>query len=49
MADTDNSIDVLLIDGGQVIGVNTPAIPLMQPPVRRVEQVGGLSAKRVDE
>lgn len=49
MADTDYGIDALLIDGGLVLGVSVPAIPLMQPPIRRAEQVSVPSAKRVDE
>jgi hypothetical protein len=49
MADTDYGIDVLLIDGGLVIGISVPAIPPMQPPVRRSEQVAIPSAARVDE
>lgn len=49
MANTDNSIDVLLIDGGLVVGVNAPAVPPMRPPVRRTEQASVPVAKRVDE
>lgn len=49
MSDTDNAIDVLLIDGGLVIGVNTPAIPPMQPPPGRAEQVTPGVAGRTDE